>query len=127
MIMGLTTPSCRLGGTISARMKRWRLSGSIAGYVIGLPAFALCGVESARGRHHRTVCRLSRQSNSDKTHLATGCLIPSDFFVRTGRPSGGSYYNALDESLRRLKSTTIRTNIEIDDTVGGQRGEVGAF
>jgi hypothetical protein len=50
-----------------------------------------------------------------------------DFFVRTGRSSGGSYYNALDESLRRLKSTTIRTNIEIDDTVGGQRGEVVAF
>jgi hypothetical protein len=42
-----------------------------------------------------------------------------DFFVRTGRPSGGSYYNALDESLRRLKSTTIRTNIEIGDTIGG--------
>src|SRR3954463_7168164 len=79
MIMGLTTPSCRLGGTISARMKRWQLSGSIAGYVIGLPAFGLCGVESARDgrRHHRTVCRLPRQSNSDKTHLATICLIPS--------------------------------------------------
>src|SRR3954470_18420124 len=76
-IMGLTTRSCRLGGTTSARMKRWRLSGSTVGCVIGLPAFALCCVESARGRHHRTVCRLPRQSNSDKTHLATGCLIPS--------------------------------------------------
>src|SRR3954469_18433023 len=46
MIMRLTTSSCRLGGTISARMKRWQLSGSTAGYVIGLPAFgdgpALC-------------------------------------------------------------------------------------
>ena len=44
--MRLTTRSCRLGGTISARMKRWRLSGSTAGCAIGLPAFgdgpALC-------------------------------------------------------------------------------------
>src|SRR3954469_22049479 len=77
--MGLTSRSCRLGGTISARMKRWQLSGATVVCVIGLPAFGLCGVESARHgrRHHRTVCRLSRQSNSDKTHLATGCLIPS--------------------------------------------------
>src|SRR3954465_1312588 len=37
--MRLTTRSCRLGDTISARMKRWQLSGSTAGYVIGLPAF----------------------------------------------------------------------------------------
>src|SRR5687768_8331214 len=38
--MGLTTRSCRLGGTLSARMKRWRLSGSTVVCVIGLPAFA---------------------------------------------------------------------------------------
>src|SRR3954452_18044351 len=38
--MGLTTRSCRLGGTTSARMKRWRLSGSTVGCVIGFPAFA---------------------------------------------------------------------------------------
>src|SRR4051812_23652164 len=38
--MHLTTSSCRLGGTISARMKRWQLSGSTVGCVIGLPAFA---------------------------------------------------------------------------------------
>src|SRR3954447_18063015 len=38
--MRLTTSSCRLGGTISARMKRWPLSGSTVGCVIGLPAFA---------------------------------------------------------------------------------------
>ena len=42
----VTTRSCRLGGTISARMKRWQLSGSTAGCAIGLPAFgdgpALC-------------------------------------------------------------------------------------
>src|SRR4051812_3875483 len=84
--MRLTTRSCRLGGTISARMKRWQLSGSTAGYVIGLPAFGLCGVESARDgrRHHRTVCRLPRQSNSDKTHLATICLIPSNLHELTG-------------------------------------------
>src|SRR4051794_29749868 len=37
--MHLTTPSCRLGGTILARMKRWPLSGSTVGCVIGLPAF----------------------------------------------------------------------------------------
>src|SRR4051794_36838398 len=37
--MRLTTPSCRLGGTILARMKRWPLSGSTVGCVIGLPAF----------------------------------------------------------------------------------------
>ena len=63
-IMRLTTRSCRLGGTILARMKRWRLSGSTVGCVIGLPAFVddLRGVESARDgrRHHRTVCRLPR-------------------------------------------------------------------
>src|SRR3954471_9099197 len=60
-------------------MKQWRLSGSTVGCATGLPAFGLRGVESARDgrRHHRTVCRLPRQSNSDKTHLATGCLIPS--------------------------------------------------
>src|SRR3954468_11362984 len=44
--MGLTTRSCWLGGTTSARMKRWRLSGSTVVCVIGLPAFgdgpALC-------------------------------------------------------------------------------------
>src|SRR5829696_3495675 len=38
--MGLTTRSCRLGGIISARMKRWQLSGSTVGCVIGLLAFA---------------------------------------------------------------------------------------
>src|SRR5688500_5321126 len=38
--MRLTTSSCRLGGIISARMKRWPLSGSTVGCVIGLPAFA---------------------------------------------------------------------------------------
>src|SRR3954447_4064195 len=38
--MRLTTSSCRLGGTISARMKRWPLSGSTVGCVIGLLAFA---------------------------------------------------------------------------------------
>src|SRR5687768_2988955 len=37
--MRLTTRSCRLGGTTSARMKRWQLSGSTVGGVIGLPAF----------------------------------------------------------------------------------------
>src|SRR6188768_1060600 len=37
--MRLTTRSCRLGGIISARMKRWPLSGSTVGCVIGLPAF----------------------------------------------------------------------------------------
>src|SRR4051794_34046561 len=46
MIMRLTTRSCRLGGTISARMKQWRSSGSTVVCVIGLPAFgdgpALC-------------------------------------------------------------------------------------
>ena len=79
MIMRLTTRSCRLGDTISARMKRWRSSGSTVGCAIGLPAFGLCGIESARDgrRHHRTVCRLPRQSNSGKTHLATVCLTPS--------------------------------------------------
>src|SRR4051794_23690866 len=77
--MRLTTRSCRLGDTISGRMKQWRSSGSTAGYVIGLPAFGLCGVESTRDgrRHHRTGCRLPRQSNSGKTHLATGRLTPS--------------------------------------------------
>src|SRR3954447_7875597 len=38
--MGLTTRSCRLGGTTSARMKRWQLSRSTVVCVIGLPAFA---------------------------------------------------------------------------------------
>src|SRR5688500_3020304 len=37
--MRLTTSSCRLGGTISARMKRWQLSGSTVGCAIGLPDF----------------------------------------------------------------------------------------
>src|SRR5687767_14791136 len=37
--MGLTTRSCRLGGTLSARMKRWQSSGSTAGCGIGLPVF----------------------------------------------------------------------------------------
>src|SRR3954469_5085782 len=44
--MRLTTRSCRLGGTTSARMKRWPLSGSTVGCATGLPAFgdgpALC-------------------------------------------------------------------------------------
>src|SRR5688500_19971168 len=38
MIMGLTTRSCRLGGTISGRMKQWQLSGSTVGCATGLPA-----------------------------------------------------------------------------------------
>src|SRR3954468_17303605 len=51
--------------------------------VCPLSSTHLCGVESARDgrRHHRTVCRLPRQSNSDKTHLATVCLIPSFAFL----------------------------------------------
>src|SRR4051812_12211801 len=79
MIMGLSTRSRRLGGTISGKMKQWRVSGSTVGCATGLPAFGLRCVESARDgrRHHRTVCRLPRQSNSDKTHLATAFLIPS--------------------------------------------------
>src|SRR4051794_24827670 len=87
--MRLTTRSCRLGGTISARMKRWQLSRSTVVCVIGLPAFGLCGVESARDgrRNHRTVCRLPRQSNSDKTHLATVFLIPSMIVPTRYRPT----------------------------------------
>ena len=77
--MRLTTSSCRLGGTILARMKQWQLSGSTAGCATGLPAFgdgpALCRKRSRWST--RPVCRLPRQSNSDKTHLATAFLIPS--------------------------------------------------
>ena len=77
--MRLTTSSCRLGGTILARMKQWQLSGSTAGCATGLPAFgdgpALCRKRSRWST--RPVCRLPRQSNSDKTHLATVFLIPS--------------------------------------------------
>src|SRR6185436_18046470 len=77
--MRLTTSSCRLGGTILARMKQWQLSGSTAGCATGLPAFgdgpALCRKRSRWST--RPVCRLPRQSNSDKTHFATVFLIPS--------------------------------------------------
>src|SRR4051794_25378981 len=89
-IMRLTTRSCRLGGTISARMKRWQLSRSTVACVIGLPAFGLCGVESARARrrHHPTVCGLPRQSNRDKTGLATGCMMaaPLEYLLHVGYP-----------------------------------------
>src|SRR4051794_4909616 len=37
--MRLTTRSCRLGDTISGRMKQWRSSGLTVGCAIGLPAF----------------------------------------------------------------------------------------
>src|SRR4051794_18430939 len=40
MTMRLTTRSCRLGGIISVRMKRWRSSVSTVVCDIGLPAFA---------------------------------------------------------------------------------------
>src|SRR3954462_10070799 len=40
MTMRLTTRSCRLGGIISGRMKRWRSSVSTVVCDIGLPAFA---------------------------------------------------------------------------------------
>ena len=72
--MRLTTRSCRLGGTISARMKRWRSSGSTVGCAIGLPAFGdgpvLC---RKRSRWSTPPCTFAayHSSNSGKTHLAT--------------------------------------------------------
>src|SRR3954453_10949525 len=117
--MGLTTRSCRLGGTISARMKRWQLSRSTVVCVIGLPDFGLCGVESARDgrRHHRTVCRLSRQSNSDKTHLATGCLIPSplEYLLHVGYPGkkrlGGNRLGRIADDVGAKKVAGQRSTL----------------
>ena len=68
--------------------------------VCPLSATDLCGVESARDgrRDHRAVCRLPRQSNSAKTHLATAFLIPSDDAAR----------RAVYNNRARLKSTVAR-------------------
>ena len=79
--MRLTTRSCRLGGTISARMKRWRSSGSTAGCAIGSPAFGdgpvWCRKRSRWSTPPSHCLPPTTHSNSGKTHVATGCLTPS--------------------------------------------------
>src|SRR3954452_25049341 len=76
--MRRTTRSCRLGGIISARMKRWRSSGSTVGCAIGLPAFAdapvLCrkrSTWSTRPSH----CLLPTTSIKQRQNSPCHCLL----------------------------------------------------
>src|SRR4051795_2605879 len=74
--MGLTTRSCRLGGTTSARMKRWQLSRSTVVCVIGLPAFAdgpaLCRKRSRTPPSH---CLPPTTSIEQRQNSPCHCLL----------------------------------------------------
>lgn len=50
--------------------------------------------------------------NRGETPSARITFTAHDFFVTTGCATGGSAYERLEESLARLKSTFVRTNIE---------------
>ncbi|MDJ0390402.1 replication initiator protein A [Roseomonas sp. E05] len=50
--------------------------------------------------------------NRGETPSARITFTAHDFFVTTGSATGGSAYERLEESLARLKSTFVRTNIE---------------
>jgi hypothetical protein len=82
---------------------------SVAPLVRPLPTTHLRGLQSDRdGRcHHRAVCRLSYQWNSDKTHLTTVCLRPSINQLRfrpdrkRGRETTGSPINLRETAGER--------------------------
>src|SRR5215213_6695280 len=84
MITGLTTRSCRLGGTISGKMKQWRLSGSTVGYATGLPAFddgpALCRKRSrwsTRPSHCLPPTTSIEQRQNSPCHCFLNTLLPA--------------------------------------------------
>src|SRR5215212_11244920 len=105
--MGLTTRSCRLGDTISARMKRWRLSGSTAGCVIGLPAFAdapvLCRKRSRWSTppsHCLPPTTSIEQRQNSPCHCFLNTLEPCDTECLFNTPSLGQQ----DETLGELRA-----------------------
>src|SRR3954469_1718963 len=86
--MRLTTPSCRLGGTILARMKRWPLSGSTVGCVIGLPAFGDGPVwcqKRSRWSMPPSRCLPPTTSIEQRQNSPCHCLINTLGFHRLGQ------------------------------------------
>src|SRR4051794_31129677 len=95
--MRLTTPSCRLGGTILARMRQWQLSGSTAGCAIGLPAFgdgpALC---RKRSRWSTRPSRCLPPTTSIEQRQNSPCHC----FLNPLLPIGVKTWDAIDEAIR---------------------------
>jgi plasmid replication initiation protein len=60
--------------------------------------------------------RMNRGEVMSRTFRFTG----HDFFRITGTKPAGSAYQRLEDSLTRLKSTTIKTNLLDDDGMGGR-------
>lgn len=57
------------------------------------------------------ISKLQQAIFEDKPISRTIAFTPYDFFVTTNRDKGGKNYENLKQSLRRLKGTTIETNI----------------
>jgi hypothetical protein len=45
-------------------------------------------------------------------------FVPYDCLKQIGRPIGGAHYKRLAEAIRRLRATTIITNVRFEDVVG---------
>lgn len=58
-----------------------------------------------------TISKLQESINNNYPVSRTICFTPYDFFVTTNRSKSGKSYDDLKKSLRRLKGTTIETNI----------------
>src|SRR3954453_3705967 len=103
--MRLTTSSCRLGGTISARMKRWPLSGSTVGWFIGLPAFADAPVW----------CRKRSRWSTPQLH----CLPPTTSMEQQQNSPCHCVFNTLGNSMDWVEANLpypLYTAANINDT-----------
>ncbi|HGJ5884365.1 replication initiator protein A [Arsenophonus sp.] len=57
------------------------------------------------------ISKLQESINNNEPVSRTVCFTPYDFFVTTNRSKSGKSYDDLKKALRRLKGTTIETNI----------------
>ncbi|HGJ5869555.1 MULTISPECIES: replication initiator protein A [Arsenophonus] len=57
------------------------------------------------------ISKLQEAINNNQPISRTVCFTPYDFFVTTNRSKSGKGYDDLKKALRRLKGTTIETNI----------------
>ncbi|EMD8720044.1 replication initiator protein A [Salmonella enterica] len=58
-----------------------------------------------------SISKLQAAINNHESISRTVCFTPYDYFLTTNRDNGGKNYKLLEQSLSRLKGTTITTNI----------------
>jgi plasmid replication initiation protein len=63
------------------------------------------------------VSQITAAINEGRPYLATLTFHPHDMLKAIGRNVGGTDYQDLEEALRRLKGTSVETNIRIDGEI----------